>query len=149
MQATPLQMARVAAAVGSGKVVTPRLLLELGPQSSQVSSVTLDVRLDRLRTAMRNVVDTGTGRRAFSDKSLASIRAGIYGKTGTATHGDGIHNNAWFIGWIEPNTLPGESRRIAFAVMVSHTPQGQTGGARAATVVSDFLTSYLAERGAK
>jgi cell division protein FtsI/penicillin-binding protein 2 len=145
MQATPLQMARVAAAVGSGSVVTPRLIAQLAGQRSVVRTELLNVRLDRIRAGMYDVVEHGTAAGVFKTPALKRFVPGIAGKTGTAPHADGIHNNAWFIGWIEPGTLPGQTRRLAFAVMVSHTFERETGGSRAAAVVADMLLRHLDE----
>ncbi|MBZ2207462.1 penicillin-binding transpeptidase domain-containing protein [Massilia soli] len=143
MQATPLQMALVSAAVGQGGVATPRLLLSLdGRTAPEASPAPLGVRLDRVRAGMKGVVDTGTAAAAFSGASLARIRAGLSGKTGTAptiSQGGRELATVWFTGWIEPGTLPNQPRRLAVAAFVSHSDE--TGGARAAPVVAAVLAS--------
>lgn len=145
MQATPLQMARVAAAVATGSVVTPRLMSAVNEEVSRPSKLALPIRTDRIRRAMGTVVSSGTAAGAFAHLAHRDGRQQIFGKTGTAPHADGVHNNAWFIGWLEPHTIPGEARRIAFAVMVSHTEQGQTGGSRAAAVIAELVRTARAE----
>lgn len=140
MQATPLQMARVAAAIGEGRSVTPRLLAELDGRRALVGgSDELDMRLDRIRAGMKAVVDSGTARTAFASSEFAAIGKYVYGKTGTApTPSIGEHmNTAWFIGWVEPGAWPGLERRIAFACFVTHSRL--TGGAQAAPVVAELL----------
>jgi len=138
MQATPLQMALVAAAVGEGRVVRPRLLASLdGRQAATVDGPALDLRLDRIRAGMKGVIDTGTAAGAFRGADLARLRQGLYGKTGTAPVGDGDLATVWFTGWLEPGSLPGQSRRLAFAVFVSRSEE--TGGAHAAPVVAAVL----------
>jgi cell division protein FtsI/penicillin-binding protein 2 len=138
MQATPLQMALAAAAVGEGKVASPRLLASLDGRTAQtLPGQALDVRLDRIRAGMKGVVDAGTAAGAFRASELAALRRGLYGKTGTAPIGDGDMATVWFTGWLEPGSLPGQSRRLAFAVVVSRSDE--TGGAHAAPVVASLL----------
>jgi len=138
MQATPLQMALVAGSVGEGKVVTPRLLTSLdGRQAATREGSALDLRLDRIRAGMKGVIDTGTAAGAFRSPDLMKVRQGLYGKTGTAPVGDGDLATVWFTGWLEPGSLPGQTRRLAFAVFVSRSEE--TGGAHAAPVVAAVL----------
>jgi cell division protein FtsI/penicillin-binding protein 2 len=138
MQATPLQMALVAAAVGEGKIATPRLLDSLdGRAAAAPAAAPLDVRLDRIRAGMKGVIDSGTAAGAFRGSELAALRRGLYGKTGTAPVGDGERATVWFTGWLEPGSLPGSTRRLAFAVFVSRSDE--TGGAHAAPVAAAVL----------
>ena len=143
MQATPLQMALVSAAVGQGGVATPRLLLALDGREAAVGNPEpLGVRLDRVRAGMKGVVDAGTAASAFSGLHMARIRAGLSGKTGTAptiSAGGRDLSTVWFTGWIEPGTLPDQPRRLAVAVFISHSDA--TGGAHAAPVVAAVLAS--------
>jgi hypothetical protein len=54
MQATPLQMALAAGAVGQGRVVNPRLLAQLdGTRAQAAGGPGLGVRLDRIRAGMK------------------------------------------------------------------------------------------------
>jgi cell division protein FtsI/penicillin-binding protein 2 len=138
MQATPLQMALVAAAVGQGRTVTPRLLLDLDGREALVQpGPELGVRLDRIRAGMKGVVDGGTAAGAFRGREFDRLRAGLFGKTGTAPTGEDGNATVWFMGWLEPGSLPGQTRRLAFAVFVSES--GLTGGAHAAPVVAALL----------
>lgn len=143
MQATPLQMALVSAAVGQGGVTAPRLLLALdGRDAAKGNPEPLGVRLDRVRAGMKGVIDSGTAAAAFSGAHLARVRAGLSGKTGTApTEGEGGRDlsTVWFTGWLEPGTLPNQPRRLAVAVFVSHSDA--TGGGHAAPVVAAVLAS--------
>ncbi|WP_052233329.1 penicillin-binding transpeptidase domain-containing protein [Massilia sp. WF1] len=143
MQATPLQMALVAAAVGEGHVVHPRLLADLdGRKADERPGPALEVRLDRIRAGMKGVIDSGTASGAFRAPELAALRRGLYGKTGTAPVGDGELATVWFTGWLEPRSLPGQAHRLAFAVFVSRS--GETGGGHAAPVAAAVLR-YLQE----
>lgn len=140
MQATPLQMARVAASIGEGKIITPRLLFELNGSAASIQRQdVLEMKLQRLRTGMKAVVEQGTARNAFSAQDMALFAKHIYGKTGTApTPSIGANlNTAWFVGWVEPGAWPGLTRRLAFACFVTHTPL--TGGGQAAPVVAAIL----------
>jgi cell division protein FtsI/penicillin-binding protein 2 len=141
MQVTPLQMALVAAAIGNGHTTTARLLTQLNQQpASNPPAQALGVRLDRIRAGMKAVVEQGTAKTAFAH--LPAERRGIYGKTGTVPRGQGAarrQNMSWFVGYIEPGTIEGEQRRLAFAVMISRTEE--TGGTGAARVVADWVAA--------
>jgi hypothetical protein len=138
MQATPLQMALVAGAVGQGGAIAPRLLVELdGKAAHAVPSQPLGVRLDRIRAGMKGVVDAGTAAGAFRGADLAGVRRGLSGKTGTAPVGNGERATVWFTGWLEPGSLPGQAHRLALAVFVSQS-EG-TGGEHAAPVAAAIL----------
>jgi cell division protein FtsI/penicillin-binding protein 2 len=150
MQATPLQMALAAGAVGQGRGVNPRLLLELdGQPSRQAPGEALGVRLDRIRAGMKGVVDVGTAASAFRGHEFDSLRRGLYGKTGTAPTGtrDAAGRElatVWFTGWLEPGGIPGQAHRLAVAVFASHSEA--TGGEHAAPVVAAVLRSMLQAR---
>ncbi|NNG23246.1 penicillin-binding transpeptidase domain-containing protein [Telluria aromaticivorans] len=140
MQATPLQMALVAAAVGQGRLVAPRLLQELdGREAASDPGPELGVRLDRIRAGMKGVIDGGTATGAFRGREFDRLRAGLFGKTGTAPTGDDGMATVWFLGWLEPGSLPGQTRRLAFAAFVSQSRL--TGGAHAAPIVAGILRS--------
>ena len=145
MQATPLQMAVAAAAIASGKAPVARLLLALGARESQPArDDALPVRLDRIRKGMKGVVDAGTAAGAFGGPELAGIRHGLYGKTGTAPVSED-DATVWFMGWLEPGSLPGQQRRLAFAAFVSHSQL--TGGAHAAPIVAALFKAMAAQSG--
>jgi hypothetical protein len=138
MQATPLQMALVAGAVGQGRAIAPHLLGELdGKPAAPSSGPALGVRLDRVRAGMKGVVDVGTASGAFRAPALSGIRHGLSGKTGTAPVGDGSRATVWFTGWLEPHSVPGQAHRLAVAVFVSRSEA--TGGEHAAPVAAAVL----------
>lgn len=153
MQATPLHMAMVAGAVGEGRVIAPRLLLELdGRKAATADTAPLGVRLDRIRAGMKGVVDAGTAASAFRAPRLAAIRHGLSGKTGTspssAAGADGIERElatVWFTGWLEPGSIPGQKGRLAVAAFVSHSEA--SGGEHAAPIVAAVLASMAEQRG--
>jgi cell division protein FtsI/penicillin-binding protein 2 len=149
MQATPLQMALVAGAVGQGRAIAPHLLAQLdGVPAAPAAGPPLGVRLDRVRAGMKGVVDVGTASGAFRAPALAGIRRGLSGKTGTAPVGDGSRATVWFTGWLEPHSVPGQEHRLAVAVFVSRSEA--TGGEHAAPVaaaVLGALTGHLGTEG--
>jgi hypothetical protein len=166
MQTTPLQMARTVAAVATGHVPNPRLLVSLNGQGADTPPVgtALNLPLDRVRTAMGEVVRAGTAAGAFSAPALKPMKPFVFGKTGSAplaSKDDKIdckklpmaapaplacQNNAWFVGYLAPGALPGEKRTLAFAVQVSHTRF--TGGAQAAPVVASWIETMWAQQAA-
>jgi cell division protein FtsI/penicillin-binding protein 2 len=138
MQATPLQMALATGAVGQGALTPARLLLSLdGRDADQPERADLGVRLDRIRSGLKGVVDAGTAAGAFRDPQLAQVRRGLSGKTGTAPTGQDGASTVWFTGWLEPGSLPGQRHRLALAVFVSHSQA--TGGEHAAPVAAAVL----------
>ncbi|TDD73580.1 hypothetical protein E1293_30980, partial [Actinomadura darangshiensis] len=120
VQASPLLMATVAAAVADGSWRAPRLvpakLVRAGggeaPRPRPVPGTAA------LRTMMRAVVAEGTA-------AGAGLPDGTAGKTGTAEFGGGTH--AWFIGYRD---------EVAFAVFVS---AGGSGPRVAAPLAARFL----------
>lgn len=145
MQVTPLQMALASAAVGQGRVVTPRMLLSLdGRDGVTPAAPPLGIRVDRIKAGMKGVVDVGTGAGAFRGAALASVRPGLYGKTGTAPSGDDTAT-VWFTGWLEAGSLPGQTHRLAMAAFVSHSDA--TGGEHAAPVMAAILSTLAAQNG--
>lgn len=146
MQVTPLQMARVAATIATEKRVLPRLLLEVnGRVTEPPTFAPLNIATQRIRQGMKRVPQDGTLARTFAAPHFKGVRAALYAKTGTADlQEDGAINNAWLVGWVEPNTLPDESRRLAFACQISHTRS--TGGVDCGSVMARFLEALL-ERG--
>lgn len=153
MQATPLQMAEVAAAIATGKMVSPRLLLELnGLPAKSAGNEDLGVELTRIRQGMKAVVETGTAASAFASGQAALLRHQVFGKTGTAD----MENHAgekkagvkadsnqvvWFVGYLQAGSLPDQPHALAFAVSISHS--SLTGGGHAAKVIAALLGGML------
>jgi penicillin-binding protein 2 len=125
---TPLQIARVMAAIANGgDLVTPFVARRSGPRlADEDSASSLSRRvpitglsegtLARIRTALEKTVSDPSG------TAYASVRTkeiSVAGKTGTAQAGKGQADHAWFAGY-----APAENPRIAFAVVLEHAGSG-------------------------
>jgi peptidoglycan glycosyltransferase len=126
--ATPLRMARVAAALANdGVLVEPRV--ETGPAVVVRQERLLSPSAARtLAGYMRDGVLDGTGR------ALRQHPQRIAGKTGTAEVTDAA-SHAWFVGFAPYNNAP---RRVAFAVIVENAGYG---GRAAASVAGEIVTA--------
>ena len=120
VEASPLHMATVAAAVASGGWRAPRLLTD----KLQGPTTALDpATAATLKELTAEVVRTGTGTAA----AVAGQQVG--GKTGTAETDDPNRTHAWFIGYRGP---------LAFAILVEG---GGVGGRVAAPAAARFLAA--------
>jgi cell division protein FtsI/penicillin-binding protein 2 len=122
--ASPLQMASVAAAVGSGQWHAPSLTTD--PATSAPTAPALDAGvLATLRTFMASVTQPG------GTADGAGLPPGTFSKTGTAEFGSGNppETHAWFIGY---------RGNLAFAVIVEG---GGVGGRVAAPIAAKFLNA--------
>ncbi len=153
VQATPLQMALVAAAVANeGRIVVPRVVDQVRDDQGTVVEEPEPAQWRRamdaedaatLREAMRGVVDGGTA------AGLAIPGFEVGGKTGTAQLGtEPPRSHAWIIGFAGP---PGEPPTVAVAVIVEGvegSPSEQTGGRVAAPIARAVMETVLAAQGA-
>ena len=125
--ATPLRMARAAAAVASHGVLR-ETRWERRESGGAATEQFLDADGARLLAGyMRDVVLSGTGR------SLRSSRWPIAGKTGTAEL-SGKPSHSWFVGFAPFGPA---TRRIAFAVLVENAGYGGGSAAPAAGELVD------------
>ncbi|MGI9147200.1 MAG: peptidoglycan D,D-transpeptidase FtsI family protein [Chloroflexota bacterium] len=142
IQATPMQMALVAAAVANdGRVPTPYLAAELrggggavrqihqpGQSFSRAGS---SATASALLSFMVEGVDNGYAAKA----AIPGVKVG--GKTGTAEVGDGT-SHSWFIGF-----APAENPRVAIAVIMEHQGSGSDFATPAAQqVIRAALAAY-------
>lgn len=135
---TPLHMCMIAAAVANdGVMMEPRLLLRAVSSGGEEraafepivyrNAIPSDI-ADTVRAYMREVVTSGTGTGA----GVAGLQ--ICGKTGTAEIDTQQDDNAWFVGFIDSDSMP-------FAVCVTVQDSG-TGG-RVAAPVAQKIFRYL------
>ncbi len=154
---TPLQIARMVAAIGNGGyLVTPRLVqpasalqdfhgdspageirlasyqssLATGPVVERIPGLS-STSLDWIREGMRLVVqhDRGTGRHVRIEGLP------IAAKTGTAEVGGGKPDHAWFAGY-----FPADAPRYAFTIVLEH---GGSGGRAAAPLAKQLIETML------
>lgn len=142
IQATPLQMALVAATVGNrGRLMRPRLVERVVAKDGRVeervepalqAQAMKPESAGQLAAMMGNVVNEGTGTAA----ALSGVD--VAGKTGTAEIAGGDLNQVWFIGF-----APVESPRYAIAVTLEDQPIGTSGGRDAAPIAAQVLQTLL------
>jgi cell division protein FtsW (lipid II flippase) len=119
--ATPLRMARVAAAIASdGTLREPRLTKDASPEGRADVLLPPDAAA-LLREYLRDAVLSGTGR------GLRTHPWRIAGKTGTAEVGES-RSHSWFVGFAP---FGDATKRIAFAVIVEHAGYGSQAAAPA------------------
>jgi cell division protein FtsI/penicillin-binding protein 2 len=117
VEASPLLLASMSAAVASGTWRQPHLIAGPAPSVSLPPSIVAP-----LQQFMAGVVTGGTAKNA-------GLPPGTYGKTGTAEYGSGspLPTHAWFTGY---------SGSLAFCVYVK---DGSSGGTVAAPLAARFL----------
>jgi cell division protein FtsI/penicillin-binding protein 2 len=122
--ASPMAMAAVAASVGAGKTVVPRLLLGQKAAADKPQAPLKPAEAAELRSLMRGVVERGSG------SVLASLPPPpVLAKTGTAEFGDKapLQTHAWMI------AVHGD---LAVAVFVDI---GESGSGTAGPILLQFL----------
>ena len=123
---SPLQMAVVAGAIGTGYLVTPHL--KYGQPSPRRPLPFPKRNLDVVRDGMRMVVAGGSG-----VKGGEGVDVEVCGKTGTAEYGTSSNRrkNTWFIAY-----APSAAPRAAVALVVE---DGESGGGTAAPRVAEVM----------
>ncbi|GAA0392099.1 penicillin-binding protein [Acrocarpospora corrugata] len=121
VEASPLCMAAMAAAVQNGTWRSPHLLPAAELPQPMPRELPADITAG-LRTMMAAVVTEGTAMNG-------GLPAGVAGKTGTAEVGQGRPDHAWFVGYQDD---------LAFAVFVEN---GGTGAGAAVPVAARFLNA--------
>ncbi|MGW3987741.1 peptidoglycan D,D-transpeptidase FtsI family protein [Streptomyces sp. NPDC004830] len=147
--ATPLQMAMVSAAIANGgKLVSPHMVAQITDSGGDVLEDYDDAGSKRimssstagqLRSAMRTVVEKGTGTNARVPGAT------VGGKTGTAQHGE---NNsqvpyAWFTSY---GTSDASGKEVAVAVVVEQSDAARSevsGNGLAAPVARAMMEAAL------
>lgn len=142
---TPLQMAVVTAAIANGgKVYSPFLHAREGEPPEPVR--TLDIpaeHLDLVRQGMRDVVESGSARKAFHPvigNTKMSLAVKAAGKTGSAEvrRGEKQWKNTWFVAF-----APFDKPTVAIAMLVE---KGEYGGSTVAPKVYNILKELFGEK---
>ncbi|MYR43429.1 penicillin-binding transpeptidase domain-containing protein [Streptomyces sp. SID5910] len=148
--ATPLQMAMVSAAIANdGKLVSPHMVsqitggdgdvLENYDDSAETQQIVSSSTAEQLQSAMRTVVDEGTG----SNAQIPGATVG--GKTGTAQHGEKNSKTpyAWFTSYAKSGSSDDE---VAVAVLVEQSDAARSevsGNGLAAPVAKAMMKAAL------
>ncbi|MBD0842491.1 peptidoglycan D,D-transpeptidase FtsI family protein [Streptomyces sp. TRM68416] len=146
--ATPLQMAMVSAAVAhGGELVSPHMVSEITDSGGDVlkdyddeagtTRIMSSETADELRSAMRTVVEEGTGTNARIPGAT------VGGKTGTAQRGENNSQTpyAWFTSYAEA-----DGKEVAVAVMVEQSDAARSevsGNGLAAPVAKAMMEAAL------
>ena len=128
---SPLQMAVLAGAIGTGCRVTPRLKTGLPPERR---TLPFDGHaLKTVREGMRLVVTGEDDVHGSGWRAAEGLSVPVSGKTGTAEVGRGAtrRKNAWFIAY-----APSENPTVAIALVIE---SGESGGSTAAPRVNAIL----------
>ncbi|MEU9559540.1 peptidoglycan D,D-transpeptidase FtsI family protein [Streptomyces fumanus] len=147
--ATPLQMAMVSAAIANdGELVSPHMVsrttdaggdvLQDYDKGARTERIVSSSTAGQLRSAMRTVVEEGTGTNARID----GVTVG--GKTGTAQHGENNSKTpyAWFTSYAESSS----GQEVAVAVMVEQSDAARSevsGNGLAAPVARAMMRAAL------
>jgi peptidoglycan glycosyltransferase len=126
VRATPLRMARLAAAIAASGVLHDARWQQTTTPTTNVFLPSAAARL--LASDLRDVVTSGTG------SSLRHHPWRIAGKTGTAEV-DGAASHGWFVGFAPYGPA---KKRIAFAIVIEHAGYG---GRTAAPVAGEIVTA--------
>ena len=128
---SPLQMALVAGAIGTGWRVAPHLKTDIVSERRPLpfSQESLDV----VREGMRLVVAGDGESRGTGWRGGEGVPVSVSGKTGTAEIGLGAtrRKNTWFIAY-----APSEAPTVALALVVEN---GESGGGTAAPKAAEIL----------
>ena len=154
---TPLQIARMMAAVGNdGWLVTPHVVREISA-APETETDAVDQAISKRLAAAEPISAPRRRVEELSDGTLARVREGleqvvsdshgtgyktvrmkevqIAGKTGTAENGSGRLDHAWFAGYV-----PADRPQVAFVVVLE---QAGSGGKEAGPVAKKFVQALL------
>ncbi|GAB2738266.1 peptidoglycan D,D-transpeptidase FtsI family protein [Streptomyces bullii] len=148
--ATPLQMALVSATIANGgKLVSPHMVSQITDSGGDVlkdyddeagtKEIISSSTAEQLRSAMRTVVDKGTGTNAQVPGAT------VGGKTGTAQHGENNSKTpyAWFTSYAKSDS---SGKEVAVAVMVEQSDAARSevsGNGLAAPVAKAMMEAAL------
>ena len=136
---SPLQMALVAGAIGTGYGVTPHL--KAGPASVRRPLPFPEAALKTVREGLRMVVAGDGEERGSGWRCGEGLSVPVSGKTGTAEVGRGAtrRKNTWFIAY-----APSEDPTVAVALVIE---DGESGGGTAAPRVNAILRHIFGKEG--
>lgn len=145
VQASPLQMVRMYAAVANGgNLMRPQLVRERGILDQRTIVAEPDVMRDTeispdnlkiIRQGMCDVISTNTGTAAHIYRNSPLLDIGVCAKTGTAqSPGEGDPPHSWFLAY-----APANNPQIAIVTMIENSGEGS---AIAAPITRRILEYY-------
>ena len=134
---TPLQMALVAGAIGTGRLVKPHFKKTVRESTDRGRVPFTDAQLATVRRGMEAVVNDREG---SGVKGGEGVPVKVAGKTGTAEVGRGERRrkNTWFIAY-----APAENPEVAIALVIE---DGVSGGGTSAPKVANILKEIFRKR---
>ena len=150
MQASPLQLVNMYAAIGNGgTLLKPRIVDRIEDADGEVVNVPpveeigkIGVSTTNLSLIQRGLIETVNGPQGTGSRARTPIVT-MAGKTGTAEYAEpkdrdgNSPSHAWFVGY-----APADSPRIAFVVLIR---DGGEGSLAAAPVARDLVELYFTE----
>ncbi|MGW0537698.1 peptidoglycan D,D-transpeptidase FtsI family protein [Streptomyces sp. NPDC003032] len=146
--ATPLQMSMVSAAIANGgELAEPHMVSQITDSDGNVlekygdgdsQRVMSGSTAEGLRSAMRTVVEKGTGSNARIDGAT------VGGKTGTAQHGE--NNSKTPYAWFTSYAKGGDGKEVAVAVMIESSSAARdevSGNGLAAPIAKAMMEAAL------
>ena len=135
---SPLQMARVAGAIGTGYLTVPHLKADLPVERQPLPFSEENLKV--VREGMCRVVSGSGGVRGTGWRGGEGVSVAVAGKTGTAEVGLGARkrNNTWFIAY-----APAEDPVVAVAMLIEN---GMSGGGTVAPKVAEVLKVVFNDR---
>ena len=123
MLATPLQMARLMAAVANdGTLLRPQLVYRIGEdiilKREEMGQLPVDA--GHLAEIQEGLLGVGTLPYGTAYRAMQGLPFNVAGKTGTAETGE-TDPHAWFVGY-----APADDPEIVIAVMIEHGGEGPT-----------------------
>jgi penicillin-binding protein 2 len=155
MTVTPLQMARVVAAIGNGGLlVAPHVAdRSIRPQTDSIASSDelsfptpypiAGLTEEMLAPIRRGLVEAVVDEDGTAHATVGQARISVAGKTGTAETGGGRPEHSWFVGY-----APAEQPRVAFVVVIEYAGNAATAAGPAAQHLVDRMVElgYFAKR---
>jgi len=121
---TPLQMARLMAAVANGgTLLRPQIVYRIGDEIvlEREELGRLPISTEHLADIQEGLLGVGTLPHGTAYRAMMGLPFPVAGKTGTAETGGDADPHAWFVGY-----APADAAEIVIAVMIEHGGEGPT-----------------------
>lgn len=146
MLSTPLQIARLTAAVANGGLlVQPQLVDRLSQPDGDsqffetATPTTIPLSVDNLALIQQSMAEVVSGARGTARVAFSNFTETVAGKTGTAETGQ-ENPHAWFTGY-----TPADEARVVITVILEHAGEGSTEAAPLFRQVAEAFLAWEAE----